>query len=125
MTEKAATVVPVPLVPGEAPPKLPWGWKRFKKHAIGIFVAPDGWYYNDEGAFSLILQQSSVSSLIITHVRQTCLWKVAQTSSAESLQGCGIPKWDGMGHFPRGTVGLDVRFFLSRTSAQYQCSLDT
>ncbi|KAJ7489068.1 MFS general substrate transporter [Mycena latifolia] len=31
------------------PPKLPWGWERFKRHFIGIFVAPDGWYYNDEG----------------------------------------------------------------------------
>ncbi|KAJ7110832.1 MFS general substrate transporter [Mycena crocata] len=37
------------LTPGEMPPKLPWGWERFKRHVVGIFVAPDGWYYNDEG----------------------------------------------------------------------------
>ncbi|KAH8834686.1 MFS general substrate transporter [Flagelloscypha sp. PMI_526] len=57
MSEKAAAettvdnVTPQPASTqiGGAPEKLPWGWERFKRHVIGIFVAPEGWYYNDNG----------------------------------------------------------------------------
>jgi SHS family lactate transporter-like MFS transporter len=124
MAEKSTAAAPVAFAPGEMPPKLPWGFERAKRHLIGIFVAPDGWYYNEEG---ISLRLVGFLLLTATHSGKHVYGKLQRPplqnpfkvtglsanrhfgdSNSSLKPGSSDAYRHGVGDFSRRLVGLDV-----------------